>query len=483
MLDTQNPETLLNHIDGESVAPVDEGFMELHSALDGSVRGRVSLSQAADIDAAVKASAAAQPDWAALKPVARGRILASMARYIRENIDDYAAIEQRETGKPAWQCPIECGIAADYLEMYAGLCTIDHGQVVDLGDGYHAYTRREPFGVIASITPWNSPLSQFARTIATGLCIGNGVVGKPSEFTSGTALKLVKDAEEHCGLPKGLVNIVVGDGPSAGAALVQHPGVGKVAFTGSVRAGREISRMAAERVIPVTMELGGKSPNIIFEDADLEQAIPGALQAFAINAGQVCFAGTRLLVHESMVDVIAGGLAKGVGTVKVGPEPDAMMGAITTRAQYDRVLGVLERAEASGAELVCGGRDAIKEEWGEGWYLPLTIFKNVTNDMEIAREEIFGPVLSIISFKDEDDAIAIANDTDYGLGAGIWTKDLSRAHRVIRKIKAGVVMVNEYSNTDVELPFGGYKMSGHGREKGVEALHHYSQVKTVRIKL
>lgn len=483
MLDAHQSNTWNNYIDGESAAPTGESYMDLHAPLDGSARGKVGLSTAADVDRAVRVATAAQPEWAALKPVMRGRVLADMARYLRDNMDEYVAIEMHETGKPPWQVPIELGMAADYLEMYAGYATIDHGQIIDLGEGYHAYTRREPFGVIGAITPWNSPLSQFSRCVATALCVGNAVVAKPSEFTSGTALKLIADAEAHCGLPKGLVNVVVGDGPTAGAALVAHPSVGKIAFTGSVRAGREISKLAGDRVIPVTMELGGKSPNIIFEDADLQAAIPGAIQGFAVNAGQICFAGTRLLVHESLVDVVAGGLAKGATTVKVGPEPDAMMGAISTRAQYDRVLATFDQADAEGAELVCGGRADIKESWGDGWYAPLTIYKGVTNDMSIARDEIFGPVLSIISFKDEDEAIAIANDTEYGLGAGIWTKDLSRAHRVIGKLKAGVVMVNEYSNTDVELPFGGFKKSGHGREKGVEALHHYTQVKTVRIKL
>jgi aldehyde dehydrogenase (NAD+) len=418
-----------------------------------------------------------------MRPIHRGRVLMRMAEYIRSHADEFAEIEQRETGKPLRTMPLEIGGAADYFEMYAGFCNIQHGERIDIGEGYHCYTRCEPFGVVGVITPWNGPIGQLARGLAPALVVGNAVVAKPSEFTSGTTLRLAQAAVEHCGLPAGVFNVVTGLGAEAGAAVVSHPLVRKVAFTGSVRAGRDIGRIAADRIIPLTLELGGKSPNIVFADADFDAAVAGALRGFTANAGQVCSAGTRLLVQRPIYDRFVDALARSAPTIKVGPGADCTMGAIMTRAQFERVHRFYDIAVQDGARLVVGGPDVREESWGEGWYVPVTIYADVSNDMRIAQEEIFGPVLAVIPFDTEEEAVAIANDTEYGLASGIWTNDISRAHRVAAQLQAGSVGINEYASGDIELPFGGFKSSGYGKEKGAAALHHYTQIKTVRIKL
>lgn len=472
-----------HYIGGNSIAPGTGEYVHSYDPSSGEAIHRIAKGNADDVNQAVASAKAAFAAWRDKKPIERGRILLEIARKIREHADRLGKLEASETGKPAWQPALEIEIAAQYFEFYGGLVNLHQGEKIDLGPNYHSYTVREPFGVVGVITPWNAPLNQAARGIAPALAVGNVVVSKPSEFTSATTVELAELAVKECGLPPGVLNVVLGEGPDAGAAVVSHDDVRKVAFTGSVRAGREIGRIAAERIIPLTLELGGKSPNIIFEDADLAEAIPGAVRAFVVNAGQICSAGTRLLVHRSIHDAVVAGLVQGLGQVKTGPEADAMVGALTTRAQFDRVQSFFDVAESEGAKLEIGGKAERKPEWGDGWYVAPTIYSNVTNDMKVAQEEVFGPVLAVIPFDDEEDAVRIANDTNYGLAAGLWTQNLGRAHRVAAALQAGQIFVNEYQAGGVETPFGGYKQSGYGREKGIEALHCYTQMKCVTIRL
>jgi aldehyde dehydrogenase (NAD+) len=344
------------------------------------------------------------------------------------------------------------------------------------------YTRLEPFGVVAALSPWNSPLLLTSWKLAPALAAGNTVVVKPSEFTSTSTLEMVR-LFERAGLPPGVVNVVTGLGPEVGAPLVEHPGVAKVAFTGGEATGVRIYEAAARGLKPVTLELGGKSPNIVFEDADLGNAARGAIAGIFAATGQTCIAGSRLLVQESIYEELLGRVVDMAKAARMGDpmNPRTEVGPITTPPQYEKVLSYIDVAKGEGARLVLGGAPARRPECGSGWFLEPTIFRDVDNRMRIAQEEVFGPVLSVLPFRNEEEAIEIANDVLYGLAAGVWTQNVGRAHRMAEAIEAGTVWVNTYRAVSPLSPFGGYKRSGLGRENGIDGIRDYLRVKSVWI--
>ncbi|MBU2667210.1 aldehyde dehydrogenase family protein [Actinoplanes bogorensis] len=422
----------------------------------------------ADVDTAVTTAAAAAHGWRHTASFDRGRVLMAVARRLLAELDDLAELETAETGKPLALAEAEIRGAAEYFEFYASLVHLPAGDVIDVRPDLHVYTIREPFGVVGIITPWNLPLNQATRAVAPALAAGNVVVVKPAETTSRTTLALARLATEE-GLPDGVLNVVAGPGSSVGTAIVEHPLVRKVAFTGSVPVGQTIGRIAAERILPLTLELGGKSANIVFADADLPFAATEAVRAFTTNAGQVCSSGTRLLVERTIHDDFVTAVAAATRTAQVGP--------MITEKQFETVQHYFKVAETEGAQAVVGGTT------GPGRHVEPTVYTGVTNDMTIAREEIFGPVLVVIPFDTEAEAVAIANDSDYGLVGGVFTADISRAFRVAGAIEAGQVYVNSWSTQSVQMPFGGHKASGYGREKGIEALNHYSHLKSVSVRI
>jgi betaine-aldehyde dehydrogenase len=433
------------------------------------------------VELAVEAAREAQPAWARLKPVERGRILRRAADLLRARNDELARLETLDTGKPLQETLVaDAPSAADCLEYLGGAVAAFNGDFVDLG-GPFAYTRREALGVCVGIGAWNYPIQIAGWKSAPALAMGNAMVFKPSENTPLSALALAEIYTE-AGLPDGLFNVVQGFG-DVGGALVAHEAVAKVSVTGSVPTGRKVLGLAGSLMKHATMELGGKSPLIVFDDADIENAIGGAMLGNFYSSGQICSNGTRVFVQKGIHDRFVDRLLERTKTIRIGDplDPEVQMGPLVNKAQHDKVMEYIEIGQRDGATLACGGKTPALQGFENGFFVEPTVFTGVTDTMRIAREEIFGPVMSVLTFETEDEVVERANATEFGLAAGVFTRDLARGHRVIGELQAGTCWINAYNLTPVEVPFGGYKQSGIGRENSLAALEHYSQVKTVYV--
>ena len=473
------------YLDGKFVDAATGKWFDSYNPYTGKVWAQVAEGGAEDVDRAVKAAhrAFTEGPWPQLTASQRGLLLHRLGELVARDAKRLAETEVLDNGKLIAEMQAQLNYVPQWYYYYGGLADKIQGAVIPLDKkGYFNFTRHEPLGVVAAITAWNSPLLLLAWKLAPALAAGCTAVVKPSEFTSASTLEFVKLTEE-AGFPPGVVNVVTGFGRDVGSPLVSHPLVRKIAFTGSDATGRAINEAAAKSFKRVTLELGGKSPNIVFADAKLEDAVNGAVSGIFAATGQTCIAGSRLLlqerVHDQFMDKLLG-IAK---TARMGNPMsyDTQVGPITTRPQYEKVLGYIDIAKKEGAQLLMGGGPASRPECGDGWFVEPTVFAGVRNDMRIAQEEVFGPVLSVIKFDDEEEAAAIANDVRFGLGAGVWTNDIGRAIRMAERIQAGTVWVNTYRAVSYMSPFGGYKDSGLGRENGMDAIREYLQVKSVWI--
>ncbi|MBV8053731.1 MAG: aldehyde dehydrogenase family protein [Deltaproteobacteria bacterium] len=477
----QSPKKLL--INGKWVASKSGKTFETVNPANEEVLTLLAEGDKADVDEAVKAARQAfeQGQWPNMGPHQRAQMIFKIAELIDSHADELAELETLDNGKPlTFARGFDIPAAAETFRYYAGWVSKIYGETNPSDPAFFNYTLREPVGVCGQIIPWNFPLLMAAWKLAPALACGNTVILKPAEQTPLTAVRLGELIME-AGLPDGVVNIITGFGPGAGSSIAEHPGIDKVAFTGSTEVGKLILQASAGNLKKVSLELGGKAPNIIFPDADLNQAVPTSMMGVYFNSGQVCCAGTRIFVQRDRYDEVVGKLASFSKNINVGDPFDqkSTLGPLVSREQFDRVKGYLDVGKKEGAKVAVGG-DAGK---GKGYFVEPTLFADVKNEMRIAREEIFGPVGAAIAFSDENDAVLQGNHTDYGLSAAVWTRDINRAHKVARSLKAGTVWINCYNQLDPISPFGGYKQSGFGRELGKYAIDLYTQIKSVWMKL
>ncbi|BCZ79640.1 betaine-aldehyde dehydrogenase [Paraburkholderia terrae] len=473
------------YIGGEYVDATSGVTFDSFDPATGELLAHVQQASEADIDRAVQSAREGQRAWAAMTAMQRSRILRRAVELLRERNDALAELEMRDTGKPIAETrAVDIVTGADVIEYYAGLATAIEGQQIPLRTESFVYTRREPLGVTAGIGAWNYPIQIACWKSAPALAAGNAMIFKPSEVTPLSASKLAEIYLE-AGVPPGVFNVVQGDG-RVGAMLSAHPDIAKISFTGGVETGKKVMSMAGGSSLKeVTMELGGKSPLIVFDDADLDRAADIAVTANFFSAGQVCTNGTRVFVHQSVQQAFEARVIERVKRIRIGKpsDPSTNFGPLASAAQLDKVLGYIESGKKEGARLVSGGARIVDGDYTRGQYVQPTVFADCRDDMKIVREEIFGPVMSILTFANEDEVIARANDTIYGLAAGVVTENLSRAHRVIHQLEAGICWINTWGESPAEMPVGGYKQSGVGRENGITTLEHYTRIKSIQVEL
>ncbi len=474
-------------VGGEWVDARSEKTFESVNPYTGRVWATAPEAGEEDVDRAVRAAREAfdEGPWGKMTGTERARLLRRLAELIAENADLIARVESTDNGKLIKEMGGQMKALPEWYYYFAGAADKIHGETIPSDKpNFLVYTRREPIGVVGAIVPWNSPVLLLTWKLAPALAAGCTVVAKPAEQTPASVLEFAGLFEE-AGFPPGVFNVVTGDGPTAGRALVRHPGVDKVAFTGSTQTGIAVMKDAADHLAKVSLELGGKSPQIVFDDADLEASNNGVVAGIFAAAGQTCMAGSRLFVQQKAHDELVGRLSERAEAIKLGDPfgTETEMGPVAFKEHLEKVQDAIRAGQDEGAELICGGNRPEAPELRDGYFIEPTIFTGVDNGMRIAREEIFGPVLSVIPFEDEEELIEQANGTRFGLAAGVWTKDIRRAHRVAHALRAGTVWVNSYRTVSFNAPFGGYKMSGLGRENGLESVNEYTQVKSVWVEL